>query len=136
MVEMHCQACGNAFQGTAWMKFCSECWDTVKTATTPAAESNHPALVYEREHPSPTVATKGDLFVGLEALSRCHSMLASLPEAEAVSEPFLFSSQHSCEHEFRDEIMSTCIKCGIFKEQFLYSVQVKPQTRLDGKKAQ
>ena len=110
-----CPGCETYFRGEHWKKFCDICYKEkrgILGVTTPAAESQHPAMRADREWAEEELGY-ADPEVALPALAECKAMLVI--EEEEVVQPSRVA--HDCQHVFDINHYLPQCKCGIFEHQ-------------------
>lgn len=122
-----CKACGDAFGGDRWQQYCQPCYDTIKQTTTPAKDSKHPALVYDRQNPIRPHQTASDRTVD-DHLHLLKLMLKSDPEpVEEASEPIECTN-----HVWMGTKYDQCRNCMVFRHA--WEVEIAAQSELRRRK--
>ena len=113
----YCNSCGEQIQGEHWKTKCDDCFKSDHAVTTPFAESKHPALVYEREHPivEPKPANPEHVQACLKELMAMVDVTVETPEKAVETRSW------ECEHTFIGK-HRICDDCGIFEVQWQDSI--------------
>lgn len=126
-----CPGCETYFRGEHWKKFCDICYKEkrgILGVTTPAAESQHPAIRADREWADEDLGY-ADPGVALPALAKCKAML----DGDVCGHKYPHSGvpvdtntpNYNCQHEFhvKHYYLPQC-DCGVFQHQFFDSLEV------------
>jgi hypothetical protein len=77
-----CHKCKEQFKGDGWQKYCVTCWKELRSKTTPASESKHPAVKAEQDYKAPTKVVVNKQYAA-ECIEKCFSELATVESVKA-----------------------------------------------------
>ena len=109
-----CRACSRVFRGPRGWNYCEECSEDIRKQTVPAAQSEHPALVYEREH-EPLEFTPPDPVHVMQCIAECEDNLAPYLETSEPTETEKLTLW-TCPHE-KFGPYGFCLGCNSYGAQ-------------------
>ena len=120
-----CSACGDAFGGAAYKKMCDSCFSTTRGHTVAAKESQHPSLVYDREHKDEPIVPATPEFVE-QQLAELRKIVSFDDEKRKQAEP---PDIWTCEHRIGS--YGCCLHCGVWIDQFIVHGGPKHELELE-----